>query len=308
MPGTPTVSLIMPVYDGEAFVADAIESVLAQTYDDWELIVIDDGSNDGTAAVVEGFLPHDAIRFYSQDNRGVTATTNRGIELARGEFLGIHPQDDVSYPDRLERQVAVFEEYPDVGLVYSPAQFVDLDGEETMVWGGWHGEGRVPGAELFRQLYVDGMCIASPSVLFRRDHLRGRAEPWGDPSLRIVSDWEHWLDAAQYYDAYEMAAPTIEMLRDEAHGNLASRRREVFAEERIVIRRVRSKHADGTPPVTRRMFAKAMSNHHLRALRYHLYEERALAAGLASALGAFLYNPVNADLYREFGSMVRTLR
>jgi len=307
MVGEPTVSFIMPVYGGETFVGEAIESVLAQTDDDWELVVINDGSPDDSEAVIEAYLDDDRIRYFSQDNQGVTETTNRGIRYAEGEYLSIHPQDDISAPDRLERQGAVLDRNPDVGFVYAPAQFVNLAGEEGQVWGSWRGEGRVPGADVFRELYVNGMFIASPSVLFRRDHITDEDEPWGDPDLQVVSDWEHWMHAAQHYDAYELVTPTIKMTRDEDHTNLTNRRETVFAEERVVLARLRETYADGAPPVTGPMYRCARSNYHLRKLRHYLYDRRAVGAGVASGLRAFGANPANPGLYSEVGSILSAL-
>ena len=307
MVGGPTVSFIMPVYGGEEFVGEAIESVLAQTREDWELVVINDGSPDDSEAVIEAYLDDDRIRYFTQENQGVTETTNRGIAYAEGEYLSIHPQDDVSYPDRLERQVAVLDREPDVGMVYAPAQFVNLAGEEGRVWGDWRGEGRVPGADVFRELYVNGMFVASPSVVFRRDHITDPDEPWGDPALQVVSDWEHWMHAAQHYDAYELATPTIRMTRDEDHTNLTNRRETVFAEERVVLKRLRETYADGDPPVTGGMYRRALSNYHLRRLRHYLYERRAFGAGLRSGLRAFGTDPANPELYGEAASILGAL-
>ncbi|MEF8884332.1 MAG: glycosyltransferase family 2 protein [Haloarculaceae archaeon] len=299
MVGDPTVSFVMPVYGGEAFVGDAIKSVLAQTYEDWELVVINDGSPDDSEAVIEEYLDDDRIRYFTQENQGVTETLNRGIGYAEGRYLSVHPQDDVSCPDRLERQVAVLDRNPGVGLVYAPAQFVDLSGEPGRVWGDWRGEGRIPGADVFHELYVNGMFIASPSVVFRREHITDEDEPWGDPALRVVSDWEHWMHAAQHYDAYELATPIIRMTRDENHTNLTNRRETVFAEERVVLGRLRERYAERSPPVTRRMYARAMSNYHLRKLRHELYERHAFSAGIRSGLRAFGADPANPGLYDE---------
>jgi glycosyltransferase involved in cell wall biosynthesis len=294
------VSVIMPVYNGEAFVADAIDSVRSQTLDSWELVVINDGSTDGSADVIEPYLDDDRIRYLEQENQGVTATTNRGIREASGEYLTIHPQDDFSEPDRLERQVAVLEEHPDVGLVYTPAMFIDFEGNELGTWGSWKGEGRVSGSELFYKLYVDGNFLASPSVVFRRDHIRDEQHPWGDPELQIVSDWEHWLDAAQEYDAYELSEPLLKMQRDEDHDHLGGRRETVLAEEKVVLERARDRYADSPYPVTARHYARAMSNHYLRELRYRLQEERDYRTTTELALKTWRHNPFNKGLYYEF--------
>ena len=297
------VSFLMPVYGGEDYVADAIESVLEQSFDSVELVIVNDGSPDDSEGVIEQYLPHQDITYVSQENRGVTAATSKAITLANGEYLGVHPQDDQSLPGRLKRQVEILDEHPDVGLVYSPAEFVDLQGEVFTTWGDWQRPGKIDASEFFTDLYVEGMSIASPSVLFRRDHLPEGPHPWGDPDLRVVSDWEHWLDAAQHYDAvYEMDAPVVRMLRDDEHANLGRRSDIVFAEEKTVLRRIRWRYPNGDPPVTRRRYARAMSNHSLRELRFRLYDQGDFVAGARAGLRTALYNPLNVDLYREFAS------
>jgi len=298
------LSVIMPVYNGQELVGDAIESVLSQSFDSYELIIINDGSTDGSDAVIREYLPSEKIEYFVQENRGVSETTNRGIREANGEFLTVHPQDDYSVSSRFDKQMRILEDNPDVGFVYSPARFVDFDGNELSTWGGWQGEGRVAGRDLFYKLYVDGMFIASPSVVFRREHFRDEKHPWGDPDLEVVSDWEHWLDAAHQYDAYEMGEPLIEMLRDPDHEHLASRKETVLAEEKIVLQRVRERYADGSHPVRRRHYARAMSNHYMRELKYRLREEQNYGSAAKLALKAFAFNPLNRDLYYEFANTV----
>jgi len=294
------VSAIMPVYNGEEFVGDAIDSVLSQTLDSVELVVVDDGSTDGSAEVIEQYLPDDRIQFFTQENQGVTETTNRGIRKARGELLTIHPQDDFSKPDRFEKQIAVLEENPDVGLVYTPAMFIDFDGNELGEWGSWREGERIPSRELFYKLYVDGNFLASPAVVFRRDHLDDDQRPWGDPDMDVASDWEHWLDAAQHYDAYELPDPLLKMQRDPDHDYLGGRRETVLEEEKVVLQRVRERYADGPTPVTRRHYARAMSNHYLRELKFRLREEEDYRASARLAMKIFALNPLNRGLYYEF--------
>lgn len=113
----PLVSVTLPVYQGERYVAAAIESVLAQTYRALELIVVDDGSTDGTAQVLDSF--GDRIRRHHQPNRGLSATRNRGMGMAKGEILAFIDADDLWEPNKLEAQVAVLRAHPEVDLVFT---------------------------------------------------------------------------------------------------------------------------------------------------------------------------------------------
>lgn len=120
----PTVTVIIPAYNAAAFVAEAIESVLRQSYSNFELIVIDDGSTDDTASVVATFRD-DRLRLVQHANQGLSQSLNRGIDLSRGEIIAFLDADDVWLPHKLERELAVFDNEEEVGLVFS--DFVRFD-------------------------------------------------------------------------------------------------------------------------------------------------------------------------------------
>jgi glycosyltransferase involved in cell wall biosynthesis len=115
----PLVSVIIPVYNAERYVAEAIESVLAQTYDPVEIIAVDDGSTDGSAAVVKQFP---FVQYYFQANAGISATRNRGIEQAQGDFLAFLDADDIWVNDKLALQMAAFEDNPGLDIVFGHVQ------------------------------------------------------------------------------------------------------------------------------------------------------------------------------------------
>jgi glycosyltransferase involved in cell wall biosynthesis len=124
----PLVSVIMPVFDGEAFLAEAIDSILSQSYRAFELIVVNDGSTDGSADIVEGFLSGSGkVRCVCQENAGVSAARNRGIEACSGDLIAFLDQDDRWYENALKTHVTFHEQHPEVG--YTLAQQVCfLDG------------------------------------------------------------------------------------------------------------------------------------------------------------------------------------
>ena len=112
----PAVSVVLPVYNCPLYVGGAIESVLAQTFADFELILIDDGSRDETPAVLRRYIDP-RIMLVTQENRGLAATLNRGIDLARGRYIARQDQDDISLPERFAKQVAYLDAHPECGLV-----------------------------------------------------------------------------------------------------------------------------------------------------------------------------------------------
>jgi hypothetical protein len=116
--GVTAVSVILPVFNGEAHVREAVASVLAQTHREFELVVVDDGSSDGTGEILASF-DDSRLRVVRQDNAGLVASLNRGLREADHEFVARMDADDVSHPERLACQVALLEEEPGVALVAS---------------------------------------------------------------------------------------------------------------------------------------------------------------------------------------------
>ena len=139
------VSVVIPVHNGERYLSQAIESVLAQTHRDLELLIVDDGSTDGSRAVAERYAREDArVRVLAQPNRGVAAAGNRGLEEARGEWVARLDADDLFLPDKLERQLAFVRRHPDVSIAGTLGHFIDARGR---VLGLVNGEGPFTRAE-----------------------------------------------------------------------------------------------------------------------------------------------------------------
>ena len=125
------VSVIIPAFNAAEYIRQTLHSVLAQTYQSLEVIVVDDGSEDGTGAIVEEFVEKDArVQLVTQCNAGVGAARNTAIRMARGEYIAPLDADDVWFPEKLEKQVACMEQYgEETGMVYCWSIRVDKDGE-----------------------------------------------------------------------------------------------------------------------------------------------------------------------------------
>jgi glycosyltransferase involved in cell wall biosynthesis len=126
----PQISVIMPVYNSQEYLHEAVTSILAQTFTDFELIAVDDGSTDGSGTILESFRQSDArviVQRHSQ-NRGVAAARNTGLALARGKYIACMDADDISLPERFEKQVAFLEMHPDLGILGSAVQVIDEGG------------------------------------------------------------------------------------------------------------------------------------------------------------------------------------
>jgi len=119
--GAPRLSVVLPVYNGEEYLTEAVESVLYQSFGDFEFIIINDGSTDASEKIIRRYSDS-RIHYYQQDNQGLASTLNRGIALARGEYLARQDQDDICFPERFEKQVKFLDEKPDVGMVGTAAE------------------------------------------------------------------------------------------------------------------------------------------------------------------------------------------
>jgi glycosyltransferase involved in cell wall biosynthesis len=126
----PRVSVILPVYNAERFLARAIESILAQQFTDFELIVIDDGSTDRSAEVIAQFKDRRVIHV-TQQNIGLARTLNKAISMSHGALIARHDNDDLSHPQRLMKQVEAFGKYPELVLLGTAARIVDENGRDT---------------------------------------------------------------------------------------------------------------------------------------------------------------------------------
>ncbi len=119
----PIVSVIIPTFNTEQYIAEAIESVLNQSYQDYEVIVVDDGSTDDTPSVLDAYL--DRIRYFYKQNGGPASARNLGIRHAQGEYIAFLDADDLWFPHKLETQLKVFEDSPGIGLVHSSRIYFD---------------------------------------------------------------------------------------------------------------------------------------------------------------------------------------
>lgn len=227
----PRVSIVLPAYNHEAYVADAILSVLNQTFSDFELIIINDGSTDHTEREIHRF-DDPRIRSFRQENRGLSATLNRGLSLAMGEFFGFLPSDDLYEPEKLALQVAILDGDPEVGLVFGYQNLIDATGapltdDHLEAWF------RVPyetKEEIFPALFERNF-LAAPSVLMRKacvDRVGGF-----DESLSIAQDYDLWLRALKHYGVRLLKDPVI---RYRWHGgNLTFRPSERTEAERAIV-------------------------------------------------------------------------
>jgi len=166
-------------------VGAAIESILNQTFEDFEFLIIDDGSNDETPQVLSKYNDI-RIRHIRQENRGLVATLNLGISLARGQYIARQDADDISHPSRLEKQVAFFESHPKYNLLGTWAQI--YEGEKPSERFHRH---PIEHRELKYNLLFDNLFVHS-SVMFKKSVFLQVEGYTTDPAFKLVEDYELW--------------------------------------------------------------------------------------------------------------------
>lgn len=160
----PKVSVMIPAYNSARYLPEAIASVLDQTYSSYEIIVVNDGSTDDTKEVL---IPYaDRLRYFEQENQGVSAARNRGIYLARGELIAFLDADDIFMPQKLEQQVAVFESQPDLGILNSGYQIITEERQAVIEIKRWS---KIP--DLTPEIWLLHKPVLPSAMMFRRDWL-----------------------------------------------------------------------------------------------------------------------------------------
>jgi glycosyltransferase involved in cell wall biosynthesis len=195
----PRVSTIIPTYNRKEFVSAAIESVLAQTYTDYELIVVDDGSDDGTADALKQY--GERIRYVCQQHQGVSAGRNHGLELAQGEFIAFLDSDDLWLPKKLALQVAFMDQNPEARICYT---------DEIWIRRGKRVNPQKKHAKYSGWIYAQclPLCIISPSSALMR---RGLFTEMGvfDTDFPVCEDYDLWLRVAARFPVFFIPEPLI---------------------------------------------------------------------------------------------------
>ena len=197
----PRVSIVIPAYNHERYVGEAIQSVLDQTFQDFELIIINDGSTDNTEGEILRFKDK-RIRYYSQENRGLSATLNRGIELARGDYFSFLPSDDLYNRGKVEIQVNEFQASgDDLGILFSRQTIIDAQGkelsEDPIV--NWFNVPYRNKEEIFPVLFEKNF-LAAPTMMCKKecfDKVGGFNE-----SIYYCQDYDMWLRILKFYDIH----------------------------------------------------------------------------------------------------------
>ncbi|MFQ2222915.1 glycosyltransferase [Aeromonas enteropelogenes] len=207
----PLISVVLPVYNSENFIRDSVNSILEQSYKNIELIIINDGSTDSTFDIIKSFSD-ERIRIISRENKGLIFSLNEGISLAKGRFIARMDADDISEPDRIERQVKFLEKNKDINIVGASVYLIDVLGEKI----GDLDYHLSPFWVKLRLLFDS--CICHPSILARRDVFD---EVRYDEDYQYAEDFKLWSEVV-FNKNLNIQSLKNKCLQYRVHGNSIS--------------------------------------------------------------------------------------
>ncbi len=281
----PSVSAVVPTYNCAPYLAAAIDSVLAQTHPVQELVVVDDGSSDGTAAVLAAYRQEPRVTVIRQRNRGQAAARNRGLAASGGEFVGFCDADDLWRPEKIERQLEAFAGEPEIGVVYTDHVYIDDAGRALPTPRLERCSGWVAAELLVRSNVPFGSC------LFRRQALA--AVGGFDERLSMGDDYDLLLRVSARYRFRYLDLPLYHYrLRS---GQLSDNVERRFANALRTMARFTAAHPDLIGPAQERraLAATYLSRGRARAARGRSW---GALADFGRSLG---YRPVDVVLWKS---------
>jgi glycosyltransferase involved in cell wall biosynthesis len=260
----PRVSVVLPVYNGANFIERAVRSIQSQTFQDWELLICDDGSRDDSLRICRALEAEDPRIhvFANPRNAGIAATLNRLLREARGEFYAIQEQDDSSVPERLEWEVAELDRHPEVGVVSGVAAWLGDDQKVFTHFPWFLYQGRpFPDVrkELIEFLFVQQSKIVNAAAMVRMSLVRDAGLRY-DEGARMSVDFQFFVDAAHRMGVVGIPRVLVFMARGTHRESLTKHKelqyREAWRCLRILYERYRR---DRTSPINLSLYRRAMA-------------------------------------------------
>lgn len=199
----------MPVYNAAPYVKQAVESILQQSFKDFELIIVNDGSTDGSAEILKAITDHRIVYVENVVNEGIISTRNKALQLARGKYIACMDADDVSLPERLQKQVDYLDLHPDVSFLATRLMLVDAQNQPTGVW---PEDYYCVSTEIIKQTLPQINCVGQPTVMMRAQVAKSIGY---NKKYKANEDWGMWLTALS--EGYVIAKLPDVLLRYRQH-------------------------------------------------------------------------------------------
>ena len=232
----PEVSVIICTYNGQEYIRSAIDSILNQTYSNFELIIVDDGSKDLTTKILDSYVDMDErISVYKRNNHGLPASRNFGLSKATGNWVAILDQDDLSYTKRLEAQINVSKLYPSAALIFGDTNYIDSAGNVT---GSHLKKFNLPPNFIKRydaaiELLRQGCYVDSEALFFKRAIFNNVGS--FDEELKYACDYDYFIRVGFMYD-FAYTADIIGAWRIHPKQETATNKKQFFEYRLVLIR------------------------------------------------------------------------
>ncbi|MFA7677230.1 MAG: glycosyltransferase [Candidatus Omnitrophota bacterium] len=253
------VSVIIPAYNKAELTVETVESVLAQTYGNTEIIVIDDGSTDNTKVKLEPYL--DRIKYVYKKNGGACSARNLGISIARGQYIGLLDCDDLYLPEKIELSVNYLEDHPDFGFVHSAAYFIDEKGKILRTFSSGDNRCSWIGKKLLLKNFICNSTVVAKKSCFEKSGVF-------DEEIFTPADWDMWLRLAENYKTGYIDKP-LTMYRVSSAYILKNT--ELFKNEE---RKVLEKAFKRNNKLSRRLKGKIFANAHFRCAQNYILTDQ----------------------------------
>jgi glycosyltransferase involved in cell wall biosynthesis len=309
----PFVSVVLPVYNGEKFVLEAIRSIQNQTFNNWELIILDDGSLDGSLKICQEQAASDPrIRVHANGiNLGLAKTMNKLVRLAGGQYLAVQEQDDISMPDRLRLEVDLLDANPEIGLVSGVAAWLDDEGNIFCHFPGKLHKGEsYPKSkqEMVVYLYTEHCKIVNAACMFRSGILNEISGPFDDDA-KVSVDWQFYLHVAHRYKIAGINKVLVKMRRGQQHHHITQKTnlQLCWYENRRCIKLIYKQYRyNKKSPINYKLYRKSLCTQLILEGRY-----LGRIKGLIKLIQAIYYDPQNykgwTSIFEIFSRAVKKL-
>jgi glycosyltransferase involved in cell wall biosynthesis len=280
------VSITIASYNNSKFLPEVLESIFNQTYNDFEIIVVDDASTDNTQEVAKQFNGK-IIYERLPENRGSPVAWNKAISLARGEYIVLAAADDVWLPERLAEQVKILDSQKHIGLVYGKCITTDENGIPLRE----PSNRKYPSGKVFLDLFLNDNFMPASTVIFRKDLLVKSGML--DEALRLCQDYDFYMRLSRYTEVAFINKPIVKY-RKHPGSVTTGKRHNAFAFQRKAIYKIWTMFKDDKESgLTYEIYRKRLVKQCLKEGRYYLrYKEKLLAReSLREALKTSPFNP-----------------